>query len=362
MPPPPLGLEPLTAPPPAVAAAALHDLLRRRYGLVGRLTPLPGERDGNHLVETAEGRRAVLKLFNAAEPSAARALQRAVLVHLAARRLPFAVPRLIRTREGREGCAVDAAGGPFDAMLVSFVPGEPWSTRPPGAALRGAVGAAAARLRLALDGFDPPAARRDLPWDLMGLGRLAPVAAALADRRRGDWLGAYLDRFAAAVHPAAARLACGALHNDLNASNVLLRPGADRVAGVIDFGDLLHGPRIADLAVACTYDLAAPDPAEAVADVAAGYARVVPIAAAEADLLFDLVSARLALRVLIYAWRAGRDPGGAPYLMRHGAAAHAALDAVMALAPGHGRERVVARLREVAHPGGVTHRCEGVRR
>lgn len=345
MPPSSLGLDALATPPPAVDAAALHDMLGRHYGLAGRITPLPGERDANHLVETAEGRRAVLKLFNPAEPAPARALQRAVLLHLAGRPLPVAVPRLVLTRDGREGCGVAGAAGPLDAMLVSFVPGEPWSARPHGPALRGAVGAAAARLRLALDGFDHPAARRSLPWDMMGLGRLAPVAAACADRRRGDWLAAFVARFEAEVRPAAAGLAAGAIHNDLNASNVLLQPGEDRVSGIIDFGDLLDGPRVADLAVACSYDLAGPDPAEAVADVAAGYARVVPLAAAEAELLFDLVLARLALRVLVYAWRAERDTGGAPYLTRHGAAAHAALAAVMALPPGHGRGRVVARLR-----------------
>ena len=341
----PLGLGTLAAAPPAVAEAELLALLRSRYGRTGPIARLPGERDANYLVEDPAGGRAVLKLFNGAEPAAARALQRAVLLHLAGRPMPLAVPRLIPTRAGGTGCAIAGADGPVDAMLVSFVPGEPWSARPSGAGLRGAVGEAAARLRRALAGFDPPAARRSLPWDLMGLGRLAPVAAALPAGPRRAWLSAFVARFEAELRPAAAALPAGAIHNDLNPSNVLLHPGQDRVCGLIDFGDLLHGPLIADLAVACSYDLAAADPAEAVADVAAGYARVVPLALREAGILFDLVLARLVLRVLVYAWRAGRGAGAEPYLARHAAPAHAALDAVMALPPGHGRAGVLARLR-----------------
>ncbi|WP_165359355.1 phosphotransferase [Lichenibacterium minor] len=336
----PTGMDLLTTPPPAAGEAEVVDALQVHYGLAARVSALPGERDRNLLVRCADGRHAVLKLSNAADTAEARALGRAVLLHLDGRGPPFAVPRLIPTRAGAESCTV----GDAEAVLTTFVAGRPWDARPPSAALRRAVGGAAAALGAALRGFDHPAARRSLPWDLMRLDRMAPVADAMADRRRGDWLADFIARFAAELRPAAAALPAAAVHNDLNGSNVLLRDGADAVAGVIDFGDLLHGPRVVDLAVACTYGLGDADPAEAVADFAEGWARAAPLAEAEAEALFDLAVARLALRVLMYEWRAVQACDDRGYAMRHASAAYLALDHVMALPRHRGRERVLARL------------------
>ena len=338
----PTGLDLFTTPPPALDEAEAVAALRLHYGLAARVSALPGERDRNLLVQCPDGSRAVLKLSNAAEPAQARALGRAVLLHLDGRPLPFAVPRLIRTRAGAESCAV----GDAEAVLTSFVAGSAWDARPPSAALRRAVGGTAAALNAALDGFDHPAVRRSLPWDLMRLDRMATVADAMPDRRRGDWLAGFAARFAAEVGPAAAALPGSAIHNDLNGSNVLLRDGVDAVAGVIDFGDLLRAPRVVELAVACTYGIGdAADPAEAMADCAEGWARAAPLGAAEADVLFDLAVARLALRVLVYEWRAARAPSDRGYAMRHASAAYLTLDRVMALPRHHGRDRIVARLR-----------------
>ena len=339
--PPPTGLDLLTTPPPALDEAAAVEALRRHYGIAARVGALPGERDRNLLVRGPDRLRAVLKLFNAAEPPEARALGRDVLIHLEQRRLPFAVPRLIRTRDGDGSCTV----GGVEAVLTSFVPGGARDARPPSAALRRAVGGTAAMLGVALDGFGHAAARRSLPWDLMRLDRLASVADGMADRSRGDWLADFTARFAAEVRPAAEALPRRATHNDLNGSNVLLRDGTDAVAGVIDFGDLLHGPRVVELAVACAYGLGDGDPGEAVADFAEGWTRTAPLGEAEAASLFDLAVARLALRVLIYAWRAPRPAGVHDEVARRAPAALATLDRVMALPRNHGRDRVLARLR-----------------
>ena len=336
----PTGMDLLTTPPPAFDEAEVVEALRLHYGFAARVSPLPGERDRNLLVARPDGSRAVLKLSNAAEPTPVRALGRAVLLHLEGRRLPVAVPRLIRTRAGAGSCSVGGA----EAVLTTFVAGSAWAARPPSAALRRAVGGAAAALNAALDGFDHPAARRSLPWDLMRLDRMAPVADAMADRRRGDWLAGFVGRFAGAVRPAAEALPACAIHNDLNGSNVLLRDGADAVAGVIDFGDLLRGPRAAELAVACTYGLGDADPAEAVADFAEGWARAAPLGDGEAEALFDLAVARLALRVLMYEWRAVGAAGDGGYALRHASAAYRTLDRVMALPRHRGRDRVMARL------------------
>ena len=44
------------------------------------------------------------------------------------------------------------------------------------------------------------------------------------------------------------------IHNDFNPHNVLADAVDDtRIAGVIDFGDMVHAPLVQDLATACAY-------------------------------------------------------------------------------------------------------------
>jgi Ser/Thr protein kinase RdoA (MazF antagonist) len=50
--------------PPAQPQDELRDIAASRYGLQGDFQPLDSERDQNFLVETADGKRYVLKVAN----------------------------------------------------------------------------------------------------------------------------------------------------------------------------------------------------------------------------------------------------------------------------------------------------------
>ena len=58
-----------------------------------------------------------------------------------------------------------------------------------------------------------------------------------------------LDRFEG-LEEATSRLPAFVLHGDVTLSNVLLE--ADGISGVIDFGDMHHTARVADLAISLT--------------------------------------------------------------------------------------------------------------
>lgn len=73
----------------------------------------------------------------------------------------------------------------------------------------------------------------------------------------------------------------------------------------------------------------------------AGFATVVTPEAAEVDLLFDLVGARLVLRVLpvlLTEWRSVRFPDNGGYIRRNSTQAGRAMDWALALPPGWGRD------------------------
>ncbi|MEO1203660.1 MAG: hypothetical protein AAFX10_13185, partial [Pseudomonadota bacterium] len=85
----------LRTPVPAIEPAFASELLRTRYGVDGRLVPLPSERDLNFLVEVEYGRRYVLKFANAAEDAGVTDFQNRALMHLAARDPGFRAPRVM---------------------------------------------------------------------------------------------------------------------------------------------------------------------------------------------------------------------------------------------------------------------------
>ena len=84
------------------------------------------------------------------------------------------------------------------------------------------------------------------------------------------------------------------------------------VAGIIDFGDMVHTYAVCELANALAYlVIDAGDPARIVEIVAGAYDRVNPLSNAEADALYDFLALRLCLSVTMAARQRGQDPGNA---------------------------------------------------
>jgi hydroxylysine kinase len=162
-----------------------------------------------------------------------------------------------------------------------------------------AVGETAARVSVALDGLDPPAPTCHA-WELIRAGdTLRGVVGQVPDRR----VAAALDVFERDLRPLFDRLPWTIVHHDLHDSNLLV--GAGRITGILDFGDLTYGPRLAELAVAAAYAARnTADPHAAVLEVAAGWASVLPLTAEETQGLLPAVVTRLATNVAVWASRA----------------------------------------------------------
>lgn len=332
----------LATPPPPVDEAAAEAALRDHYGLDGRAQPLAAERDRNFMVALADGTRRVFKVYHEAEDAETRAFQTGVFLHMERAGVACAVPRLIRTRDGTADCGVEAAGRGYRAILISVVPGAPGDLGGAGPALRSDLGRAAAAIGLALAGYDHPAARRVLLWDLMQLGRLAWLVDGVADAARRRWLAGTLARFDTEVRPRALDLPAQVIHNDMNGSNVFV--AGEAVSGVIDFGDMVRAPRVNEIAVAANYVLAATlDPVDAIGDVLEGYETVRRLEEAEVGLLHDLVLARLATRLLVYLWRTELFPENRDYTLRHAETGWRLADVFAAMAPGAGRDAIIER-------------------
>ncbi|HSG49537.1 MAG TPA: phosphotransferase, partial [Longimicrobiales bacterium] len=103
---------------PDDAAAAV----REQYGLTGRWTPLPGERDRNFLLQEEDGRRWVVKVTSPEEPDEHLEFETGLLAWLAGdERLP--VPAVASSTAGDPIVLHNGGSGPWRIRVLEHLPG-----------------------------------------------------------------------------------------------------------------------------------------------------------------------------------------------------------------------------------------------
>ena len=282
---------------PTMTVTEARRLALESYGLSGAIAPLPSERDLNFHLTTEAGRAFVLKVSNAAESRAALELQGRVLERLNARVPELTTPRLVPTLSGDTLTTVSGAPGAEHVVrMLTFVPGRLWAhVNPHSPELLRSLGRALGLVDAALQDFPPFETVGELKWDLARAAWIRPYFHQFAPERRAlvERLFALYDTQAAPHLPS---LPAGLLHNDANDYNILVHAG--RVAGFIDYGDMVHGPRVCELAIGIAYAvMEKPDPLSAAAHVVAGYHQALPLTEAELEVLYPLICARLCVSV-----------------------------------------------------------------
>lgn len=318
---------------PILPVAEVEEIAHEIFGLPARASELAGERDRNFHLQ-ADDSHYVLKVSNPAEDWLVIRFQTEALLHIAAVDASLPVPRVIPTCSGEHEWILDCAGGTSLVIRVfSFLEGDPLHRIRSSTQLRRNLGNHLARLDLALRGFFHPAAGHELMWDIKHASRVRDLLAHIPDLSQRVLAGRFLDNFETHALPMLPRLRAQVIHNDLNPYNVLVEPGEpERIAGIIDFGDMVHAPLVNNLAVAAAYQITSADhPLEAAADLVAGYHAVSPLEPAEIDILFDLIATRMVLTVAITGWRAARYPENRNYILRNNPQAWAGLESLTAL-------------------------------
>ncbi|MEA4838277.1 MAG: phosphotransferase [Rhodospirillaceae bacterium] len=293
-------------------------LVEERYGLSGTLDRLSSERDETFKITVANGRSYTLKIANPAENPDILRFQNDVLRHLAAAAPAVPVPRLVPDRDGEESFCLNGAGGaPRIVRLLTYLDGDLLRGMPGSIARNRNLGHALAVLGLGLRSFErrPPGGK--LLWDISHSLDLAPLVRHVAPERRPFVLAA-LDAFARSVPGVAPGLRHQLIHNDFNPHNIVIDPAdPDRIAGIIDFGDMVHAPLVNDLAVALAYHLSGEDWTALCGAIVEGYQAVAPLEPQEIALLPILVRSRLAMTVVITEWRAASRPEDKDYILRN---------------------------------------------
>jgi len=293
-------MSPFENPPPALPLSALELLARDHFGIAGQARALMSERDQNARIKASDATY-VLKIANPAEDPGQIALQNAALAHLETADIA-GVPRLVRTLSGTDCATVAIAGRPSILRMVTWIEGRPLGDVPRTLGQLAGLGGFMGRLTRGLQGFGHPSAfRPDFPWSLDHVTNLRPWADDIADPDRRALVMRLFARYDARIAPRLPGLRASVLHQDANDNNVIVLAGnTDRIAGLIDFGDMCFGRTINELAITLAYGLmGAPDIYTAARTLIAAYAAEFPLHEAEAEVLFDLMRMRLAASVCV---------------------------------------------------------------
>lgn len=310
----------LTTKPPQLELQDAEALAERLFGKTLSAAELGGERDRNFTMTGSDGSQFLLKISNPAEAGDVVRLQNAVLNHLKSAAPDLPVPHPVASLDGLYETDVMLADGRVSLVrMLTFLPGTPLIASPRTSAQRRELGRCLARLDAALADFEHPEANQDLLWNVAAAHRLAGMIDTIADPARRSMLKNFMEHYESVTLPALGPLRAQVIHNDFNLGNVLVSPDrTDEVVAIIDFGDVVRGPLVGEIATAAAYQLAeGPDPLLNAAEMIGAYHADLPLEPAERVVLLDLVMARLVITVLITEWRASRYPENRAYIMRN---------------------------------------------
>ncbi len=300
---------------PAVAPATARAVAMSVWGIEAEPRPLTGERDANFRLRAADGRQYVLKFANPAEDAGFRDMQVAALRHIARTAPTLPVPRVVdRPDGGVEARVTDPNGASCHVRLLTWIDGLPVGQSRRSAAQCEASGDVLARLQAALAGFTHPASDTRIVWDLAHSLAMREVADVLPVAVR-EALLSILDAFEREVTPIQPGLRRQVVHNDFNHANVLVDPDDhDRIAGVIDFGDMAETAVVFDAAIAAHSQNSDDLPiVEAAGDMLRRYHAISPLLPEEAAILPLLMATRAIMGVTLACYHHHAQPDNDHY-------------------------------------------------
>lgn len=239
---------------PKLSLEAAVALLKDHYGREGSVSELGSQQDRNFLLATTEG-NFVLKVCHASYATIELEAQNAAMRHLDALGAP-AVPVPVAALNGDDILSLEIEGEALQIRLLTFLDGDQLTRQKfLSRDIVAAMGSICARTALGLANFEHAGLDRSLQWDLRRAGPVAlHLLSTISDHAKRDRIAKSMIAAVKRLHPLAPQLRVQAIHDDVTDDNVVALPdgrGGYLPFGVIDFGDIMRGWLVADIAVTC---------------------------------------------------------------------------------------------------------------
>ena len=293
---------------PLISLNQVREVVNELYCIDGDYKELNCERDISYRIRTDSGVAYVVKISNAAEPEGVVDFQIEALKHIAEQDSELLVPEMIPTKNNKfYDWAQSDNGHRHMIRMLTYMEGHAMDTTPAAfnPKTRYNIGVTVGRLTKSLRNFyHPYASSNNHLWDMNRCLELRPYIRYLNDRSTRELCNKILDRAECFILPQVKRTRWQVVHHDAHPDNVLVDPqDPTRVVGVIDFGDMLFGPVLADLAAASdSYDDDT-DPLEALCSTTAGFDSSFPLEEDEIDLVYDMMLICLLVNTVIIGAR-----------------------------------------------------------
>jgi 4-aminobutyrate aminotransferase-like enzyme/Ser/Thr protein kinase RdoA (MazF antagonist) len=242
-------------PRPDVTPEEAATILETHYGLLGTIFELGSQQDRNYRIDIGDARY-VLKICRAEYETIELEAQNAAIRHLIEKADALRVPSVIPSVDGQDIVALSLRDQEYQVRLLDYIEGQSLSRRKHLATTTvAALGALCARLARDLSDFQHPGLNRNLQWDLRRAGPVAVhLLSAITNHEARDRIAKAMVAAVKRIQPLAGDLRVQPVHHDVTEDNVVCQldvHGHLIPNGVIDFGDIIQGWLVGDLAVTC---------------------------------------------------------------------------------------------------------------
>lgn len=280
--------------------------------MAGKLQTLAGERDQNFRVSAEDGQQFVLKVASPLEDVALVDFQVSALLHLQRSDPDIPVPRVLPSVLKRAVETLTTSAGNHAIRLLSWIDGAPMGDfDPPSLGTIAQIGVLQGRICRAFAGFEHPAGSHFMPWNILnGLVESDELRTEYLRDGLDERCAPVLQRLEAESLPRMRKFPTQIIHNDAHSGNVMCDPASPaKITGVIDFGDLIQGPLVVDLATSMTSILENGDTSlAAAAAVVSGFETCMNLPEDQRELLYDATLARAILTVQLLEFRVQNTP------------------------------------------------------
>ncbi len=285
---------------------ALVKIAREHYGLEGEISSFVSYEDQNALINTPKG-KFVIKIANKRWDLEFVKTQAEVLEHLKNVVPDMAFPSVVPSLKGEKIIFFDG----FAVRILTFLEGDILGNMKRSPELYRDIGCFMGQFSNAMRGFSHPDREgSDALWKLDNVLACKAYLPDVIDEDARDRITRLYKEYEQSIRPKLQNLRKAVLHGDANEQNFLILPDQpDKIAGLIDFGEIQYGTQINDLAITLAYSLLGEDDIQMAADnIIDGYTKEFPLEEAETDILYYLMAMRLVTSITMTSHSAKQHP------------------------------------------------------
>ncbi len=293
----------------------IREFALQHYKLDVDAKVLNGYDELNFLLRDKEHRQYILKVATDEHGIHFLDAQVQIVNHLSKSRVSDKFQHYLLNSDGSEITILVLDGANYYVRILSFLEGMFWvDAKNHNDELLLALGNFLGEMDSSLKNFSHPAMHRHYEWDIANSLDAEVNLPYIKDHEKRRIAAYFLMQFRKEVQPLQHVLRKAYIHNDANDYNVLVQD--NKVAGLIDFGDMVFTNLINNLAVACTYAMFRQrNVLHAAATVVKGYHEKYPLTEQEVSVLYYLIAGRLCISVTRSAHNASLDSENAHHFI-----------------------------------------------